>query len=161
MSDLRILTRRLQRMVGDLARTQAADAAATSQDVMGLVKLRLAQRGTDSMGDQFSDYSDDYASYRRSRGRQSAVKDFNFTGELYRSIHVRVAPIRLGVVQTLIGPRGRDNRQKLRGQIVIEMKKRGVLLPRANPIYPSRKDIETAKKAYEKRRIKRIRAALE
>lgn len=114
----------LNRAIVELGKTQAEDALLSTLDLIGLIKLRLAEQGTRADGSAFSDYSPIYGKVRQSKGLQTGRKDFNVTGQLYNSIRPEITGQSVGEVRASITVRGSDNQLKVKGQI----KRDGVII---------------------------------
>lgn len=141
----------LRAAIAELAQTQVNDALQTTLDMVGFLKLRLAEGGGNADGGQFSDYSPIYSKARQKRGLQVGHKDFNVTGQLYASIQPEITGIEFGVVAVDIVPRGQDNQNKVAGQI----KRDG------NILQPSAQEIQDATDAHTRRRVERARKIFE
>ena len=137
---------KLKAGLADLARTQVQDAVLTTQDMIGFVKLRLAEGGGNARGSQFTDYSPIYSKKRAEKGLQTGFKDFNVTGRLYASILPEVKATQLGEVHVDIVPRGADNQAKVAGQFARE---------KTNILTPSPSEIADATQAHQSRRFAR------
>jgi len=135
----------LQSIAARLADTQVDDALTSTLDMIGLVKLRLAEQGLSASGAPFTDYNPIYAQKRKDKGLQVGHKDFNVTGELYRSIKPEISAQSIGTIQVDITVRGTDNQVKVRGQV----KRDGFILQ------PSPSEIQTVALAQSRRRIQR------
>ena len=142
---------KLKAGLADLARTQVQDALLTTQDMIGFVKLRLAEGGGNARGSQFTDYSPIYSKKRAEKGLQTSFKDFNVTGRLYASILPEVKATQLGEVHVDIVPRGADNQAKAAGQL----KRDG------NILEPSQTEINDATQAHQSRRFARAQQIFE
>ncbi len=136
---------KLRAGLADLARTQVQDALLTTQDMIGFVKLRLAEGGGNARGSQFTDYSPIYSKKRAEKGLQTGFKDFNVTGRLYASILPEVKATQFGEVHVDIVPRGADNQAKVAGQLKHD----------GNILEPSQTEINDATQAHQSRRFAR------
>jgi hypothetical protein len=63
----------------------------TAEFIMFLIKKRTAI-GQDSEGRQFPKYTSVYAGFRKSKGRQVAYADLNFTGQMLSNMTQRSTP---------------------------------------------------------------------
>lgn len=142
---------KLKAGLADLARTQVQDAVLTTQDMIGFVKLRLAEGGGNASGSQFTDYSPIYSKKRAEKGLQTGFKDFNVTGRLYASILPEVKATQLGEVHVDIVPRGADNQAKVAGQLNRD----------GNILEPSQTEINDATQAHQSRRFARAQQIFE
>ena len=142
---------KLRAGLADLARTQVQDAVLTTQDMIGFVKLRLAEGGGNASGSQFTDYSPIYSKKRAEKGLQTGFKDFNVTGRLYASILPEVKATQLGEVHVDIVPRGADNQAKVAGQLNRD----------GNILEPSQTEINDATQAHQSRRFARAQQIFE
>ena len=142
---------KLRAGLADLARTQVQDALLTTQDMIGFVKLRLAEGGGNARGSQFTDYSPIYSKKRAEKGLQTGFKDFNVTGRLYASILPEVKATQLGEVHVDIVPRGADNQAKVAGQLKHD----------GNILEPSQTEINDATQAHQSRRFARAQQIFE
>lgn len=142
---------KLKAGLADLARTQVQDAVLTTQDMIGFVKLRLAEGGGNASGSQFTDYSPIYSKKRAEKGLQTGFKDFNVTGRLYASILPEVKATQLGEVHVDIVPRGSDNQAKVAGQLKLD----------GNILEPSQAEINDATQAHQSRRFARAQQIFE
>lgn len=127
-----------------LAESQLADCQLTTLDMIGFIKLRLAEGGGNADGGQFTDYSTVYGKVRQAKGLQVNFKDFNVSGRLYASIRPNVKSATFGRVEIDIVPSGADNELKVAGQF----KREG-----GNILYPSPQEIQDATDAHTKRRL--------
>lgn len=134
----------LERATKELAASQVDDNLLSTLDMIALIKIRWADQGLRADGSNFSDYTEPYAKKRQKLGLKVSAKDFNVTGELYRSIRPEVKSNGFGEVQIDIVPRG-DNQLKVAGQF----KKDG------NILEPSPNEIQEVTLAHSRRRITR------
>lgn len=140
-------TTKLEKALADLAKTQVQDCLLTTLDMIGFVKLRLAENGGNASGGQFTDYSPIYAKKRAEKGLQKDFKDFNVTGQLYASIQPEIKAVELGKVEVSIVPRGADNQAKIAGQLNRD----------GNILEPSPAEIKDATDAHTRRRLDRAK----
>lgn len=137
--------------IAELASTQVEDNLLTTLDLIGFVKLRLAEGGGRADGSAFSDYSPIYSKVRAAKGLKVSDKDFNVTGQLYASIKPEVKAVAFGKIEIDINVRGSENELKVIGQISRD----------GNILTPSPSEISDAIVANTKRRFERVRQLFE
>jgi hypothetical protein len=139
MASIRQYINSVKRFVQDRKRDRVQKGLEISLNTLALTKRRIQSSGTNKDGRKFERYSKIYADRRKRNGLQTRHVDFTDTGRLWNSIKPIV--VRNDLFMTIIEllPRDRENQVKLAGQL----EKRG------NILEPSKKEIETAQKAYE------------
>ena len=138
-----------------MGRTMAQDAVQVASDMNAQTTLRRIERGEDAEGSPFTAYSKQYAKKRKGRGRQTAHKDYTFTGQYNASVNPTVKAEKPGEVTVQMAARGNDNQLKAAGAFRTE-KKAGKSDRAANINSPSDQEIKEAEKAFAARRENQI-----
>lgn len=136
--------RNMSALVQNLLESQPNRVLVVAQDVIAQVNARRNERGMDADGGMYSPYTPAYADTRKAKGRQTAIKDFNDTGALNRSIYPRITDKRFAVVEVTVEPRGSDNQIKVVGAYGTEKRRRSASDRAANILAPSKAEEQAA-----------------
>lgn len=153
MAKLNDFIQNLKKAMQDLAESRSERALAVSANLIALGNLRRVEDSLDAGEDPFSDYSGQYAKYRKDKGRQTERKDYFFTGALNRSIQPEITAESDLSVTVGIAARGEDNQNKVLG--AIKYRKKLGLTP-ANILLPTDDELQLASEEFRDSTVKII-----
>lgn len=128
----------LRNYSSELEATREKDALRVSLDIIAQVKLRIQGAGKDYNEQPFTPYTPKYKETRAKLGYQTERVDLTRTGRLWANVRPVVIAKSLGIVTISVGAISKDN----------ELKVRGFVKKRPNPMLPSKKELTRAQTAY-------------